>query len=43
MSFYVIETVAKKVEWPKNCLLIKIHNFNPIIMKLGENDQLMTK
>ena len=31
-----IETVAKKVDWPK------IYNFNPNIMKLGENDQLMS-
>ena len=37
-----LETVAKKVDWPKILLLIKIHNFNPIIMKIGENDKLMS-
>ena len=34
---------GKKVEWPKIKLLMKIHNFKPIIVKLGENDKLMRR
>ena len=33
---------CKKEDCPKIRLLIKIFNFNPIIMKLGENDQIMS-
>ena len=33
-----LETGPKKLHWPKNILIIKIHNFSPIIIKLGQND-----
>ena len=36
-----IETDAKKGYWPKSRLIIKIHNFEPNIVKLCQNDQLM--
>ena len=32
-----IETDAKNGYWPKNRPIIKIYNFDPNIMKVGEN------
>ena len=32
----------EKVDWPKNWRLVKNHNFCPIIMKLWENEYLMS-
>ena len=37
----VIEPGAKKFPNENNSLIIKIHNFCPILMKLGENTHLM--
>ena len=41
VSVAVWDTLTKKFPCPEMGLIIKIHNFHPIIMKLGENDQLM--
>ena len=38
-----LETDAKKGYCPKSRLIIKIHNFNTIIVKLFQNDQLMSR
>ena len=43
-SFQVKKTerMMKKGCWPKSWSIIKIHNFDPIIMKLCQNDELMS-
>ena len=38
-----IEADAKKGFWPRNTPKIKIHNFDPITVKLCQNDQLMRR
>ena len=39
LNVMYIETDAKKSYWPKSRLIIiKIHNFYPIIMNLGQNN-----
>ena len=42
-SFKNIETDAKKGNRPRNRPLIKIHNFDTIIVKLCQNDLLMCR
>ena len=42
-SAFNIETDAKKGNWPRNRPIIKIHNFDPVIVKLCQNDQLMSR
>ena len=41
-SNFYIETDAKKITGPEICFYWKIHNFYPIFMKLGENNQIMS-
>ena len=43
LLYMTIETGVNKGYWPLSWLIRKIYKFNPIIVKLCQNDQLMSR